>query len=34
MGGSLELDRSNGRTAFVVTLAAAAAPAETAPVGR
>jgi signal transduction histidine kinase len=34
MGGSLELDRSNGRTAFVVTLAAAAAPAETAPVAR
>jgi signal transduction histidine kinase len=34
MGGSLELDRSNGRTAFVVTLAAAATPAETAPVGR
>ena len=32
MGGSLELERSNGRTAFVVTLAAAAAPAETAPV--
>jgi len=26
MGGSLELDRSAGRTAFVVTLAAAAAP--------
>lgn len=26
MGGSLELDRSNGRTAFVVTLAAAASP--------
>jgi signal transduction histidine kinase len=32
MGGSLELDRSNGRTAFVVTLAAAAVPSETAPV--
>jgi signal transduction histidine kinase len=32
MGGSLELDRANGRTAFVVTLAAAAAPAEPAPV--
>jgi signal transduction histidine kinase len=30
MGGSLELDRSNGRTAFVVTLAAAAAPVEAA----
>jgi signal transduction histidine kinase len=30
MGGSLALDRSNGRTAFVVTLAAAAAPTETA----
>ncbi len=29
MGGSLELDRTNGRTAFVVSLAAAAAPAET-----
>jgi signal transduction histidine kinase len=34
MGGSLELHRSNGRTSFVVTLAAAAAPAETAPVAR
>jgi signal transduction histidine kinase len=34
MGGSLELDRSNGRTTFVVTLAAAAAPAEPAPVAR
>jgi signal transduction histidine kinase len=34
MGGSLELERSNGRTAFVVTLAAAAAPAEAAPVAR
>jgi len=31
MGGSLELDRSDGRTAFVVTLAAAASPAEAAP---
>ena len=29
MGGSLELDRTNGRTAFVVSLAAAAAPLET-----
>jgi signal transduction histidine kinase len=34
MGGSLELDRSNGRTAFVVTLAAAATPAESAPMAR